>query len=168
MEIYVTIPNYSNYLVSNYGNIKTFNWKNKGIEAVMKPAKDKSGYLRTMLKNDSGKYDTIKVHRIVVSAFIGLKDGLEVNHKDGVKTNNNIDNLELVTHQENMKHAFKNKLQDNLGSKNPFSKLNEKKVIEIRSKFKKHVYTRQMLATEYNVTIACIKDILIKRTWAHV
>jgi hypothetical protein len=168
MEIFKEIPNYSAYHISNHGNIKTFNWKNCGKEAILKPALDANGYLRTVLKRDDGKYSTIKVHRLVASAFLGDIDNFEINHKDGIKHNNKVENLEIVTHAENIKHAFKNNLQSNVGGKNPFSKLTEDQVIQIRSKFKKHVYTRQMLATEYNVTIACIKDILIKRTWAHV
>jgi hypothetical protein len=168
MEIYKKIPNFSLYEASNLGNIKTYNWKNTKKTAVLKPAKDKKGYLRTVLIRDDGKYCTIKVHRIICMAFLGDLSTKEVNHKDGNKSNNNIENLELVTHAENVQHSFKNKLQSNIGEKNPISKLNEIKVIEIRSKFKKHIYTREMLAKEYNVSIACIKDVLIKRSWSHI
>jgi hypothetical protein len=168
MEIYKKIPNYSLYEASNMGNIKTFNWKNTKKEAVLKPALDKNGYLRTVLIRDDGKYTTVKVHRIIASAFLGEINKLEVNHKDGKKNNNTLENIELVTHKENIKHSFANNLQSNKGEKNPISKLNDLKVLEIRSKFKKHVYTRQMLAKEYNVTISCIKDVLIKRSWAHL
>jgi hypothetical protein len=168
MEIFKTIPNYSLYQASNKGNIKTNNWKNTKKTAILKPALDKNGYLRTVLIRDDGKYTTIKVHRIISSAFLGDITGMEVNHKDGNKSNNDISNLELVTHSENIKHSFANNLQSNIGEKNPISKLNEVKVLEIRSKFKKHVYTREMLSKEYNVTISCIKDVLIRRSWAHL
>lgn len=168
MEIFKKIPNYSLYEVSNKGNIKTKNWKNTKTTAILKPVLDKNGYLRTVLIRDDGKYTTIKVHRIVCSAFLGNIVGLEVNHKDGNKSNNDISNLELVTHSENIKHSFANNLQSNIGEKNPISKLNEIKVLEIRNKFKKHVYTREMLSKEYNVSISCIKDVLIRRSWAHI
>ncbi|HDR4494270.1 TPA: HNH endonuclease [Bacillus cereus biovar anthracis] len=47
-----------------------------------------------------------KVHRMVAIAFLGKKDGLDVNHKDGDKKNNNISNLEWVTRSENIKHSY--------------------------------------------------------------
>jgi hypothetical protein len=107
MKEWKKIPNYSLYHASTDGEIKTFNWKNKGKEAIMKPAKDEKGYLRTMLKDDSGRIKTIKVHRIIAFTFLDKDTGMdEVNHKNGIKDDNRIENLEWSNRSKNVKHAF--------------------------------------------------------------
>lgn len=70
-------------------------------------AKTKKGYLRTTFHN-KGKLVSVMIHRIIWIKAHGIPaDKMEVNHKDGNKLNNSIDNLELVTMPENMKHAAK-------------------------------------------------------------
>ena len=168
--IWKKIPNYSKYEASNCGLIKTFNWKNTGKTAIMKPASDACGYLRTMLINDFGKTETIKVHRIIAQTFLLNEfNKSDVNHINGIKTDNSVINLEWNTRKENVQHAHKNLTWNKAkGSTIAQSKLTEKKVLEIRLKFKPRVYTRIKLAKEYNVSEACIKDILYKRTWNHL
>jgi len=101
------IPGFSKYQASTSGELKTFNWKNKGVERIMKPALDSKGYLRTMLINDSGVLKTIKVHRIIAATFLESDPTrIEVNHKDGNKLNNSVDNIEWSNRSENIKHAF--------------------------------------------------------------
>ena len=59
----------------------------------------------------SGKNVPMFVHAIIAELFIGPRpSGMDVNHRDGVKTNNVVSNLEYVTHQENMRHARLNGL----------------------------------------------------------
>lgn len=72
----------------------------------MKPSKNHNGYLITTLIID-GKRKSLPIHLAVAKTFLGDKsiDGLEVNHKDGNKENNNIDNLEWVTYSDNMIHS---------------------------------------------------------------
>lgn len=170
MEIWKRIPEYSLYEASNTGLLKTFNWKNTGQVRIIKPALDSSGYLRTMLKHDSGKICTIKVHRIIAKTFIeNIYNKPEVNHINGIKSDNRIENLEWVSREENIKHwvalGCKNKL---IGEKIGTSILKEKQVLEIRSKFKKRIYTRQMLAEEYGVKACTIKDIILRNSWKHL
>ena len=80
------------YFVSNTGLIKR---KFKGgTEHILKPKKDKGGYLYVNL-GMNGKYKSKKVHRLVAQAFIPNPNNLpQVNHKDECKTNNCVDNLE--------------------------------------------------------------------------
>jgi hypothetical protein len=91
------------YQVSNIGNVK-------GIIKTLKPNKTSKGYLHISLyKNRISK--TFKLHRIVAQNFISNPENkLEVNHMDGNKLNNKIDNLEWNTRFENNKHAIDNKL----------------------------------------------------------
>jgi hypothetical protein len=136
----------------------------------MKPAKDGSGYLRTMLKRDDGKIHTIKVHRIVAQTFLEKsEDKVEVNHINGIKDDNRVENLEWVSRAENIAHSLANGFQIAFkGEEVGTSKLTEREVLEIRSKFIPRKYSRVKLAKEYNVTEATIKDILYKRTWKHL
>lgn len=111
-----------------------------------------------------------KIHRLVALAFIPNNENKkEVNHIDGNKLNNHVENLEWCTRQENIEHCILNKLQKPFkGEEIGNSKLLEFQVIEIRNKFKPRVYSRTKLAKEYNVSEATIKDILYKRTWIHL
>jgi len=136
----------------------------------MKPAYDGSGYLRTMLKRDDGRIHTIRVHRIVAQTWIDNADNKEcVNHKNGVKDCNHVDNLEWCTVHENNAHAKENGLQYVLkGEEIGNSILTEQQVSEIRCKYVPHKVTRKILAEEYGVTVATIKDVISRRTWTHL
>lgn len=93
-------------LISNTGKVRSLL---KG-DTILKAQPDKKGYLRVSFTIDRQKR-TIKVHREVAKAFIPNPDRLpQVNHKDGNKDNNAVDNLEWVTNQENALHAINNGL----------------------------------------------------------
>jgi hypothetical protein len=111
MEIWKEIEGYeSSYQVSNKGNIRSLDRYRYNINGtmlvkgkVLKQNKHTKGYLKVMLQ-DRGIAKRYFVHRLVAKAFIGDSGNLQVNHKDGNKTNNNIDNLEYVTCKENIRH----------------------------------------------------------------
>ena len=78
---------------------------------VLNFQKEKKGYLSVHLSKE-GKSKTIKVHRLIATHFIPNPENKpEVNHKDGNKENNSIENLEWVTSKENCQHAVKNGLR---------------------------------------------------------
>lgn len=110
-EIWKDIKGYENlYKVSNLGRIKSIskNTKNQHAyqEIILKDIYDKDGYCQVNLyKNRKGK--TYKVHRLVALAFLGEYYNLEVNHKDGNKKNNCVNNLEWCSRSENTIHAYK-------------------------------------------------------------
>lgn len=102
------------YQVSNYGRIRSLDKRTIRKDGkplftkskILKLAKDTKGYLRTQVHNK-----TIKVHREVAKAFIPNPLNLkEVNHIDGNKSNNNVNNLEWCTHRQNINHAKQNNL----------------------------------------------------------
>ena len=106
METWKQIDN-TRYYVSNYGNVQSRNYKNSGKTKNLLFAQDKKKYLRCALMID-GKLVTYKVHRLVASAFIPNPENKpQVNHINGVKTDNCADNLEWVTNSENQIHAIK-------------------------------------------------------------
>lgn len=102
------------YIVSNYGNVKSVK---KDLIITVYP--NIHGYLTVPLYRN-GKKSSKPVHRLVVLAFYGEAPSeakFQVNHKDGIKINNRLDNLEYCTRKENMKHASINGLLRNRSRK---------------------------------------------------
>jgi len=98
------IPNFSAYMFSNLGRVmrverRTATWPGN----ILKGYKNKDGYIRVNIdRHGHGHF----IHNLVANAFIGpCPEGMEVNHKDRNKENNRVENLEYVTHHENMLHA---------------------------------------------------------------
>ena len=109
------------YQVSNLGNVKSLLDKSlKKREKILKPSLTHKGYLRVYLSKESKK-STRLIHRLVAEAFIpNLENKETVNHIDGNKTNNRIDNLEWLSNIENQRHAWKMGLKKGLrGERNP-------------------------------------------------
>ena len=101
------IRSVDHYIKSNFHNCKQVKRKGKIIKQF------KGNYYSISI-NENGKIKRKLVHRLVASAFIlNLENKPCINHKDGNKFNNNIENLEWCTVQENTKHAYDNKLQQN-------------------------------------------------------
>ena len=99
-----SFPVNGRYEASNLGNIRTC-WAKK--PRILKQTKNENGYLKVGLFINK-KNKSMRVHRLVISAFwdCPLDTKMQVNHIDGNKTNNNIENLELVTNRENTIHAY--------------------------------------------------------------
>ena len=115
-EIWKDIVKHEGYQVSNLGNIKGKNGKIL-IGGI------KRGYREVILVNNNKRYYKL-VHRLVAEIFISNPENkLQINHIDGNKLNNKVDNLEWCTPNENMKHAYKIGLQKPLYAKeNPRAK----------------------------------------------
>ena len=91
---------YTRYEVSNQGRVR-----NAHTGLVLRLRKCRSGYFDVLL-NYKGQEKRFYVHSLVATAFVeGWREGLEVNHKNGVKTDNRAENLEWVTSSENHQHA---------------------------------------------------------------
>ena len=103
---YKVIPGRPSFEVSNTGIVR-----NKITKKVLEQKTTPDGYKVVYIKDGSNTYPKERVHRLVYRAFKS-KDikGKEIDHIDGDKTNNNLKNLEIVAHRENMIRAVKNKL----------------------------------------------------------
>lgn len=108
-EIWKDIPGYEGlYQASNLGQIKRLSRKYAPKEKVLKPQR-RNGYLSICLTKNKDK-STHNIHRLITKTFIGESD-LIVNHKDGNKHNNNIENLEYCTSRDNCRHVFTSKIK---------------------------------------------------------
>jgi len=112
-EIWLNIKVGNGYQVSNYGRVKKlkkytinkYGTKRYQSEIILKPKQDTGGYLRTHLfiNNESKLFS---IHRLVADCFLpNLENKPQVNHINGIKTDNNVENLEWVTAKENKFHA---------------------------------------------------------------
>lgn len=135
LEIWKDIGGYEgHYQISNLGNVKSVSRGSLQREIMLRPANNINGY-RTVSLSKNNKSTTVKICRLVASAFIDNPENKRcVNHKDCDKHNDNVDNLEWVTHSENTVHAMKNGLQYiEYGENSRFAKLTKQQVSSIRS-----------------------------------
>ena len=134
-EIWKTIKGYENYYqISNQGRVKSvtrFVNDNNGVvllkSKILNPMMNEKGYLRIGLsKNNQRKYK--RIHRLVAEAFIPNPDNKpQINHKNGIKTDNRVSNLDWVSISENVKHSYhvlhrKKSMLRKFGVDNPNSK----------------------------------------------
>jgi len=106
------------------------------VDIKLKPQPDKDGYLSQMFCVNY-KQKLSKVHRVVWESFFGkIENGMQINHKDGNKANNNLDNLEVVTPKENTQHSWDTGLRKKqYGKETTNCKLDFEQVKEIRKMY---------------------------------
>ena len=164
MEKFKKIKNYPNYLISDQGRVYNYKYKR-----FLKPSKDTYGYFQVVLCKN-GIVKTHRIHRLVALAFIPNPENKPtVNHIDGIKINNFVENLEWNTVKENTQHGYDNGLQKaNKGSKHVNSKLTEEQVLEIRNLYKTGEISQRVLAKIFGVDNSLISYIINRKTWTHI
>ena len=160
------------YKVSSLGKIY-------GKRKELKQRLSEDGYLEiTVGKTDNRT--TMKVHRIILMTFDPREDmeNLEVNHKDFNRTNNKLDNLEWLSHVENVRYSKENHRNFD-GEKNPKATFTERQIKTIRAMYKTGWTINQIVYEIYGVTRQSdlrvyknlhgkISDIVKYRTWKHI
>jgi hypothetical protein len=113
MEIWKDIKDFEGiYQVSNFGRVRRWRKKAK-FWYLLKPLAHSGGYERLKLRNKGNDKD-VYIHRLVAQSFLGINEEKVVNHIDGNRNNNRLDNLELVTQRENVSHG--NKVKNLVGA----------------------------------------------------
>lgn len=165
VEHWKEIKGYPGYYISDYGRIKSFK---KGKAKILKPRKRKNGYLDVNLCND-GQKKKFLIHRLIAEAFLlNPENKPEINHKNGVKTDNHVKNLEWVSKSENELHAYRIGLKKGLkGEKHPRSKLTDNEVEEILQMLDAGVPQRE-IAAKFNVDHTTISKIKTGKRWTHL
>lgn len=185
-----TIKEAPYYMVSDEGHVKSlerdvlsFNGKAYCYRHIPEtnPLKEKDirGYKNVSIIQYDNRMRPIKrymrqVHRLVLEAFHPFpgNDKLQVNHINGDKSDNRLENLEWMTPSENTRDANKKGKGHQMnqdGEKNSMSILTEKQVIEIIRETKKpNRRTDQKIADEYNVTRKTISNIRNNLTWKYI
>jgi len=159
MEIWQDVVGWEGkYWVSSFGNIKN----SKKVLSKVKISRD--NYYKTILCSNN-KRKAYSIHRLVAISFIpNPENKCCVNHKNGDKLDNRVENLEWVTLKENVKHALETGLSKIRGSDNKCSKLKEEDVLKIFDS--KEVGAT--LAVKFNISISTIRAIKTGRIWKHL
>jgi hypothetical protein len=166
-EIWKDIEGYNGkYRISTFGRVMAINGKYNG-EHIFSPALDFVGYPITSLRIN-GRKTYFRLHRLVAEAFIPNPDNKKmVNHIDGNKANNNVQNLEWSTPLENITHAIKAGLINANGEKSSNSKLKTKDVLRIREMASNGI-THDKIQMQFPVGRRHITDIVNRVNWKHI
>lgn len=182
IEIWKDIPEYEGlYQVSNMGRVKSFDRTTQvkhpqGVRTkkffgkILTPQIVGQGYLRIILhKNDKGR--GFYIHTLILITFAGIISGKECNHKNGIKKDNRLENLEYCTRSENNLHFYRilgkgyNKPS---GEKCGASKLTNDIVKQIRELYQTGNYTQVNLAKMFKTSQNNVSSIIHKLTWKDI
>lgn len=153
MEEWQRIPQFPYYEASNLGRIRS-------ERGILTPQLTKTGHYTVSVVKDKKK-NTKYVHSLVLYAFVGPRpNGLMCRHKDGNGTNNRLNNLCWDTYSNNTRDAVRKGTHVN-------SALTVSQVKEIRDLYASGQWTQKQIAIRFDVTQACISNIVNKKRWQH-
>jgi hypothetical protein len=160
---------YTKYLISSFGRVI-----NSETLKELRPSRRKNGYLQVQLGNYHNKDMHYKpwllVHRLVAIHFIknNSKSKTQVNHCDGVKTNNHVWNLEWVTPKENIIHAYRAGLiTPRRGEDVPTHKFGKKDVIKVCKMLENNISIKK-ISKKTGISRDMVRAIYKKRAWAEI
>lgn len=161
-ELWRTLEEYKGIKVSSMGRVWKAANKSRKERILTNFPKDKDGYCRCSAQRQDGTWTSQPVHRLVAKAF--LENPLNkqaVNHKDGDRTNNNVENLEWVTPKENVIHSFKFGLRKECKQVPKKTILTDFQISQIDRL--RELYTVNQLSKLFNIEYQSLKNIIHKK-----
>jgi hypothetical protein len=174
-EAWKIVPGFPDYEVSTHGRIRRLRaarccrWP---AGYIKRPYMHKDGYLRTALTDAEGRLRRFTVHRLVLTTFVGARPiGTECNHKNCVKSDNRLENLEWITPKENSRHAKQNgrlRYTPLKGTKNGNAILTDDIVREMRRLYATGRYTTKELGLRFGVAGNTAGRAVNGTGWTHI
>jgi hypothetical protein len=170
-EEWRNIPDFEGYQVSSLGKIRGIDRLKQGRSGLrltrgqeMKQILNKKGYPEVRLRKNGTH--TRLVHKLVSSAFLVKSEGCtQINHINGIKTDNSVINLEWVTQSENQKHAYKLGLQPSrAGEGNSRATLTDEKVTILKELYNSGKTTKEV-SELIGVSLSIIRQIIYGQSW---
>lgn len=161
-ELWKPLLEYKGVEVSSIGRIRKAANKSKKERILTEFPKDRDGYYRCSVQKLDGTWTSQPVHRLVAKAFIPRTENKDVvNHIDGNRTNNRIENLEWVTPKENVIHSFK------FGSRKTCKQVPKRTILtdfQVSQIGKlRELYTVNQIAKLFNIEYQSLKNIIHKK-----
>lgn len=161
-ELWKTLDEYKGIKVSSIGRIWKASNKSRKERILSEFPKDRDGYCRCSVQKLDGSWTSQPVHRLVAKAFIPNPDNKQaVNHKDGNRSNNRVENLEWVTPKENVIHSFKfgsRKKCKNIPKKTILTDFQISQIDKLRE-----FYTVSQISKLFNIEYQSLKNIIHKK-----
>lgn len=177
-EIWKPVVGYEGfYEVSNTGEVRSLDRICRGRSGrhvrrgrVLKQQTVRGRGYQTVTLAARKKHKNHKVHRLVAFAFIKNEDcsKIFVNHKDGCKSNNRVENLEWCTRAENNAHAIATGLNDQVGEKHAQAKLNNIKIRVIRRMCDTGYWDMKEIGEMFGITGTHVSYINKRKVWGHI
>jgi len=153
-------------MVSNKGRVCSMK---KEQPVILKARKNRGGYLYLNLCCKNKKHYTAIIHRLVALAFIpNTESKPQINHLDGDKTNNSVNNLEWCTQSENILHSYATGLNSNIGVNNNRTHLTEAQVIKIYRLAHTGNLTQKKIGELFGICGMAVSKIKIGVRWSHL
>ena len=156
------------YEASTEGYVRHTAQHHKRVAASRKGSLRPDGYLILGIRYND-RNTSFLVHRIIAEAFLGpCPPSKEVNHKNGVRTDNRLCNLEYVTRQENVTHCRQVLGHDNKGVKHGLARFTDQDVLEIRRLRNQLQWPLLRVAERFNCSFQQVSAIALYKCWAHL